>query len=142
MARSESIREIARSTGEIFLRTCDPELSLVVRRAVRDFDGLSNNDKSVASGFLAAVFISAQTKYSVRSSPRPSRHEEVAASFVAAKGLRQWWSGSKTSFSPKFVKSTEQLANAGAVPIDELWPWFALDDSDADLKAVSTEERA
>ncbi len=130
VARSESIREIARESGQMFLQTCDPGLSRAIRRAIHDFDGLSNNEKSVASGWLAAFFILAQTTFVVRSSHRASRTEEVAAAFLAAKGLRNWWAASKTSFSPRFVETLEQLASEGTVPIDQLWPWYVLDESD------------
>jgi hypothetical protein len=44
VAKSESIREIARETGQLYLKTCDPALSLVLRRAIHDFDALTGNE--------------------------------------------------------------------------------------------------
>ena len=107
VARSVSIRGIAGEIGQIFLKTCDPELSLVVRRAIRDFDGLTKNDQSVASGYLGALFLSAQTTFAVRSSARPSRAERIAASFVVTPGLRSWWTAAKVSYAPGFVNQIE-----------------------------------
>ncbi|NNL85874.1 MAG: hypothetical protein HKP27_09490 [Myxococcales bacterium] len=130
VARDMSVRSIANEVGQIFLKTCDPQLVQVVRRAIRDFDGLTNNEKSVASGFLAALFVSAQTTFAVRSSPRPSRMERITASWIASPGLQSWWTASKETYSAPFVNQIEKLAREGMAPIEEVWPWFALDDSE------------
>lgn len=130
VAKAESIRTVSTEAAQAFLTTCDPELVRVVRRGVQDFASLTHNEQSVASGFLAAVFVNAQTTFSVRSSSRPSRMEQIGASWIAAPGLRPWWQAAQDSFSPAFVRQLEELAQEGAPPIDERWPWFALDEDD------------
>ncbi|NNL85227.1 MAG: hypothetical protein HKP27_06215, partial [Myxococcales bacterium] len=95
VARDMSVRSIANEVGQIFLKTCDPQLARVVRRGVCDFDRLTNNEKSVVSGYLAALFGAAQTTFAVRSSKRPSRMELISASCVASPGLQSWWTASR-----------------------------------------------
>ncbi len=130
VAKSESIREIARETSQLYLKTCDPELSFVLRRAIHDFDALSGNDQSIAAGFFGAWVLSAQTTFAVRSSPRASQVEHLCASLVGAAGLGSWWNASRKSYSPEFVQEMERLAKAGVVPWNQVWPWFVLDESE------------
>ena len=130
VARSQSIREVNRDTHQFWLKMADPKISRVFRRAVNDFDGLSNNDKGVAGSMLGALFLQAATSFAVRSSSRPSQLEHVAASFVASPGLSGWWSGYKGACSVSFADQIERLVAAGATPIIEFWYWYELEDSD------------
>jgi hypothetical protein len=130
-ARSESIRGITRESSQIWLKLCDPQLSNSVRRAVNGFEGLTQNDKSVAAAFMGALFLQAQTTFAVRASPRPSAIERLVASFVATPGLSPWWADGRKSFGPRFVNSIEQLAK-NAPPINDTFPWYSLDEFDTE----------
>ena len=43
ISKSESLRELASEAKELFLWWSDPEQASVLRRALHDFNGLSNN---------------------------------------------------------------------------------------------------
>lgn len=43
ISKSESLRELASEAKELFLWWSDPERASVLRRALHDFNGLSNN---------------------------------------------------------------------------------------------------
>ena len=130
-ARAASIREVAGETNQVLLKLCDPHMSQVVRTALHDFNGLSHNDQTVAAGFLSVLFRMAETTFTVRSSPRPAQLERLCASWVASNGVRPWWSASKKTFNPRFVEELESL-KASALPLEELLPWFQLEDSERD----------
>ena len=130
-ARAASTREVAGETNLVLLKLCDPHMSQVVRTALHDFNGLSHNDQTVAAGFLSVLFRMAETTFTVRSSPRPAQLERMCASWVASNGVRPWWSASKKTFNPRFVEELESL-KASALPLEELLPWFQLEDSGRD----------
>jgi hypothetical protein len=130
VARSQSIRDMNRDTQQFWLKMADPEVSRIFRRAVNDFDSLSNNHKGVAGSMLGAVFLQAATSFAVRSSSRPSQLERLAASFVACPGLSGWWGGYKGACSADFADQIERLVAEGATPVPEFWYWYELEDSD------------
>jgi hypothetical protein len=136
VAKAASIREVTRDTQQFWLRMADPEVSRTLRRAVNDFDGLSNNEKGVAGSLLGALFLQAATSFAVRGSSRPSQLEHLAASFVASPGLAGWWGGYKGACSAEFANQIEHLVEQGAKPILDFWYWYELEDSDEQATTV------
>ncbi|MFT4562269.1 MAG: hypothetical protein ACI9BW_002013 [Gammaproteobacteria bacterium] len=129
ISKSESLRELASEAKELFLWYGDQERARIMRRGLNDFNALSNNDQTVASAWFSAFCQTAQTTFAIRSSQRASQIEHYLASCLAMDGFAQWWNANKPALNPQFVETIEELA-ARTIPIDQLAPWMALEDSE------------
>jgi hypothetical protein len=131
VAKAESVRELTTEMGRISMKTCDPELAVVLRRAIVDFGALPKNDQLVAAGWLGGLFTCAQAVHASRSSSRPSKIEQWCASWVAGTGLTAWWEAGKVNYSRRFADEIDRLVAAGAPPVVDINPWFGPDPSES-----------
>ena len=129
ISKSESLRGLATETNELFLWMSDPERARILRRALHDFNALSNNDQTVASSWFSTFCQTAQTTFAIRSSQRPSQIEHYVASCLAMRGFEQWWNANRPGLNQRFVETIEQLATR-AIPLDQHNPWLVLEDSE------------
>ena len=130
VAKAESVRELTTEMGRISMKTCNPALAAILRRAVADFRGLAKDDQLMAAGWLGGLFTCAQAVHAARSSSRPSKIERWCASWVAGAGLAISWESAKNNYSRGFVEVIDSLAEAGAPPLGQINSWFGLDPSD------------
>lgn len=141
-SRIESIGKGIETQVRQFARLAEePEKAELLRRALADFNGLTQAQKGQVSTVIHDIALSHNTIRHVYESGLLPEDEFRAlqsnwVSLMRTRGGRQWWQGWKHMMPIdviEYVDSVLDDPNIGVRPLDEEVPWlFALEDNSSD----------
>ena len=127
LEKAESVRAVTRD----YITTMLQADGALMRRALTDFEGLSEDEKMRAHNWLTAFYTVAETEIALS---RQGLGEErnilrVVAGMTRTPGLKNWWDISAPAFSEEFGRFIEEAVaeqeKAGFPAPHEWLPWLS-----------------
>lgn len=112
----------------------DPDESVLIRRAIHDFAGLTKAEQIRAHAFFSALVNNSQNTYFLSEQGTfDARSTAVVINFTAAvlkaPGGAFWWAAIKEVWNSEFTSAIDQLIASDAIqPVNAALPWFSADD--------------